>query len=105
MGHYVTAGTVTLHPLTKRYSAVGDGSQRHGFPYLADAETSQYVKKMLSLMEYDVPYTSNEIMAFLGLKSKENLRKNYLNPAIGLGLVRMTIPDKPNSRNQRYVRI
>ena len=71
----------------------------------ADAETSQYVKKMLSLMEIDVPYTSNEIMAFLGLKSKENLRKNYLNPAIGLGLVRMTIPDKPNSRNQRYVRI
>ena len=71
----------------------------------ANAETSEYVKKMLDLMEYDVPYTSNDIMAGLGLKSKETLRKNYINPAIELGLIRMTIPDKPNSRNQRYVKL
>ena len=56
-------------------------------------------------MEYDVPYTSNDIMARLGLKSKETLRKNYINPAIELGLIRMTIPDKPNSKNQRYVKV
>jgi len=71
----------------------------------ANAETSEYVKKMLDLMEFDVPYTSNDIMAGLGLKSKETLRKNYINPAIELGLIRMTIPDKPNSRNQRYVKL
>ena len=71
----------------------------------ANAETSEYVKKMLDLMEYDVPYTSNDIMARLGLKSKETLRKNYINPAIELGLIRMTIPDKPNSKNQRYVKV
>lgn len=47
----------------------------------ASIETSEYVKKMLILMEYDVPYTSNDIMQKLGLKSKETLRKNYLNPA------------------------
>ena len=70
----------------------------------ANAETSEYVKKMLAIMEYDVPYTANEIMARLHLKSKETLRKNYLNPAIALGLVRMTAPDKPSSRNQRYVK-
>lgn len=69
------------------------------------AETSEYVKKMLDLMDYDVPYTSNDIMAGLGLKSKETLRKNYINPAIELGLIRMTIPDKTNSRNQRYVKM
>ena len=55
-------------------------------------------------LEYDVPYTSNEIMVLLGLKSKETLRRNYLNPAIEEGLVRMTLPDKPNSKNQRYVK-
>ena len=60
---------------------------------------------MLDLMEYDIPYTSNDIMAGLGLRSKETLRKNYINPAIELGLICMTIPDKPNSRNQRYVRL
>ena len=71
----------------------------------ANAETSEYVKKMLDLMEYDIPYTSNDIMGRLGLKSKETLRKNYINPAIELGMIRMTIPDKPNSKNQRYVKL
>ena len=71
----------------------------------ANAETSEYIKKLLDIMEYDVPYTSNDILERLGLKSKETLRKNYLNPAIYLGLIRMTIPDKPNSRNQRYVKL
>ena len=70
----------------------------------ANVETSEYVKRMLDLMEYNVPYTSNEIMTRLDLKSKETLRKNYLNPAIDLGLVRMTLPDKPKSKNQRYVK-
>ena len=70
----------------------------------ANAETSEYVKRLLECMEYDVPYTSNAIMEHLGLKSKETLRKNYLNPAIELGLIRMTLPDKPNSKNQRYVK-
>lgn len=70
----------------------------------ANAETSEYVKRMLDVMEYDVPYTSKDIMARLGLKSKDTLRKNYLKPAMELGLVKMTIPDKPNSRNQRYVK-
>ena len=50
-------------------------------------ETSEYVKRMLDVMEYDVPYTSNAIMEALGLKSKETLRKNYINPAMELGVV------------------
>lgn len=70
----------------------------------ANANTSEYVNRMFEVMEYDVPYTSNTIMELLGLKSKETLRKNYLNPAMELGLVRMTLPDKPNSKNQRYIK-
>jgi Fic family protein len=69
-----------------------------------NANTSEYIKRLLECMEYDVPYTSNTIMELLGLKSKETLRKNYLNPAIEMGLIRMTLPDKPNSKNQRYVK-
>lgn len=71
---------------------------------IVNAGVSEYVKRMLDIMEYDVPYTANSIMARLGLKSKETLRKNYLNPAIELGFVKMTIPDKPQSKNQRYVK-
>ncbi|MGM9581923.1 MAG: Fic family protein [Anaerovibrio sp.] len=69
------------------------------------ADIPEYVKKLLAVMEYDVAYTAKAIMEMLGLKSREALRKNYLNPAIELGCVKMTLPDKPNSRNQRYVKI
>ena len=70
----------------------------------SNSEVSEYVKRMLAVMEYDVPYTSNSIREALGLKSKETLRNNYINPAMELGLIKMTLPDKPNSRNQRYVK-
>lgn len=69
-------------------------------PYL-----SETVQKLLEVMEYDVPYTSNALMEKLGLRAKEGFRRNYLHPALEMNLIRMTIPDKPNSRNQRYVRI
>ena len=62
------------------------------------------VKKLMEVMEYDVPYTSNTLMEKLGLKAREGFRRNYLRPAIEMDLIHMTIPDKPNSRNQRYVR-
>lgn len=66
---------------------------------------SDAVQKLLGVMEYDVPYTSNALMEKLQLTAKEGFRRNYLRPAIALNLIQMTIPDKPTSRNQRYVRI
>lgn len=72
-------------------------SEKNG--YLPEA-----VQKLLEVMEYDVPYTSNALMERLGLKAKEGFRRNYLHPAIEMNLIQMTIPDKPSSRNQRYVR-
>ena len=67
-------------------------------------QLSEYLKRLLEMMEYDVPYTSNTLMDKLGLKSKEGFRRNYLRPAIDMNLICMTIPDKPNSKNQRYVK-
>ena len=69
-----------------------------------DSQISSYVKKLLVVMEYDVPYTTAEILKKLNLKSRETFRKNYLNPAIEMNLIQMTIPDKPTSRNQRYIK-
>ena len=65
---------------------------------------SSYVIKMLDVMDYGVPYSANQIMEKLKLKSKETFRKNYMNPALEIGVVKMTIPDKPNSKNQRYIK-
>lgn len=67
-------------------------------------QLSEYIKKLLEVMEYDVPYTGRALMEKLGLKSKEGFRRNYLRPAVDMNLICMTIPDKPNSRNQRYVK-
>lgn len=65
---------------------------------------TEQVKRLLAVMEYDTPYTAATLMRLLGLKSRDALRNNYLNPAIEEGLIQMTVPDKPTSRNQRYIK-
>lgn len=79
-------------------------SEIHSQSRLLNESVSAYVKKLLDAMEYDTPYTANEILTLLGLKSKETLRKNYLHPAIEAGLILMTLPETPKSKNQRYVK-
>ncbi len=68
-------------------------------------QLTEYTKRLLTIMEYDIPYTRKALMEKLGLKSREGFRRNYLHPAIEMNLIQMTIPDKPNSRNQRYVKV
>ena len=63
------------------------------------------IKKLLDVMEDDVSYSSNELMQKLNLKAKEGFRRNYLRPAIDQNLIYMTIPDKPKSKNQRYIKV
>jgi ATP-dependent DNA helicase RecG len=43
-----------------------------------------------------------EIQAKLNLANREHFRKGYLVPALEAGLIERTIPDKPNSRLQKY---
>jgi hypothetical protein len=69
-----------------------------------DAYLTGAVQNLMEVMEYDVPYTATQLMTQLGLKSKDNFRKLYLNPALEKGLIVMSIPDKPTSRNQTYIR-
>lgn len=67
-------------------------------------DESEYVKRLIEVMEFDVPYTAVSLMEQLGLKSRETFRKNYMDPALNIGAVERTIPDKPNSKNQRYIK-
>ena len=43
-----------------------------------------------------------EILKHLGLRDRAHLRERYLNPSLEGQWIEMTIPDKPNSRLQRY---
>ena len=49
------------------------------------------------------PKSSSDILKMLGLKDKENLMEVYITPMITEGLLSMTEPDNPTSRNQMYV--
>lgn len=46
--------------------------------------------------------SAKELMARLQLKSRPTFLYNYLQPALEAGLIERTIPDKPNSRSQKY---
>jgi ATP-dependent DNA helicase RecG len=43
-----------------------------------------------------------ELQQRLGLRHRDHFNEAYLRPAMDAGLIEMTVPDKPRSRNQRY---
>lgn len=57
-----------------------------------------------SLLQFScVPRTREELQQFCKIKSREYFRKNILSPLVENGLLLRTIPDKPNSKNQKYI--
>ncbi|MDR1094031.1 MAG: Fic family protein [Clostridiales bacterium] len=64
------------------------------------SQTAQ-IQKLLEILGY-IPLSAQEIGNRLGLKSLSALRVNYLTPALELGLIAMSLPDKPTSKNQKY---
>lgn len=66
-------------------------------------QVSPQVKRLLKVLN-DGELGATEIMKRLKLKDRKSFRKNYLVPALKANVVEMTIPDKPNSRLQKYRR-
>ena len=64
-------------------------------------QVSDQVEILLNCMGNEV-LSATQLMQRLGLSHRPTFRKNYLNPALKNGLIEMTIPDKPNSKNQKY---
>ena len=55
------------------------------------------------LLDYcKLPRTRSELQDYCGLSGRSNFRENHLKPLLKSGLLKMTIPDKPNSKNQKY---
>jgi len=58
------------------------------------------VKKMLLIIKGEM--TRKEIQQKLGLKDEKHFRERYIKPSVEAGIIEMTVPDKPNSRLQKY---
>lgn len=79
--------------------------------YVADYDTGQATGQATGqvtegtrrvVMVFKGEMKGSEIKEALDLKHRESFRDNYLLPAIEQGFIEMTIPDKPNSPNQKY---
>ena len=60
----------------------------------ASVQVSAHVQRLISLLGQD-DYTLAELMQFVSLTHRATFQKNYLNPAIEVGLIEHKIPDKP----------
>ena len=59
--------------------------------------------RMKQILEFcKEPRTASEILENLGLSDRKNLMETYLNPMLETGMLTMTEPETPTSRNQKY---
>lgn len=69
-----------------------------------DPKTDQdnvFISRLLTALGNDT-VSAATLMERLSLSHKPTFRKNYLQPSLDAGVIERTIPDKPNSKNQRY---
>jgi len=59
------------------------------------------VEKLLDVLGSET-LSVKEIMGRLGLKHRPTVTTTYIRPALELGLIEMTVPDRPNSNKQKY---
>ena len=100
------AGQVTIHDGAIHDGAIHDGAIHDSAIHDSAIHdtTGQVTGQVTKLIQAlgDECLTRNELMSRLGLKNRDNFIKGYLQPALILKLIEMTIPDKPQSHNQRY---
>ena len=63
-------------------------------------EVTPEVSRLLPLCV--APKTRRELQVALRLNDDDHIRVAYIDPAIAAGLIERTLPDKPNSRLQKY---
>ena len=77
-----------------------DNFIRITLPISAHDHASVQVKKLISILTREMGRA--ELQEVLSIKNRDYFRTDYLNPAIDQGYVEPTIPNKPNSQNQKY---
>ena len=81
--------------------AIYDSLKEYDKTEQVTVQVTEQVERLLDAIGDDI-VSSKELMERLGIKHRPNFRDKYLLPAMKLGLIEMTIPDKPNSSKQKY---
>ena len=69
-----------------------------------DTHRDTHQDRVVALVKFcKVPRSREEIQKFLGLNDRNNFKNNYLIPLLEKRILVMTVPDKPTSKNQKYV--
>ena len=68
-----------------------------------DVELSTVSKQILAFCT--TPKSKKELAVFCGFKDLRNFTLKHINPLLESGQLEMTIPDKPKSRNQKYITV
>jgi ATP-dependent DNA helicase RecG len=77
----------------------------HGSTEQVTEQVTEQDNRINSLIEFCAsPRTRKEMQEFIGIASRVHFNYTYLVPLLESEQLRMTIPDKPNSRNQKYVK-
>lgn len=91
--------------ILKNVNYVMDGATGHDTGHDADHDGTVVAKRLQLLQYCTVERSRDEMQAFLGLSSRAHFKKAYLRPLLESGQLKMTLPDKPQSRNQKYVAV
>jgi ATP-dependent DNA helicase RecG len=73
---------------------------RHQVSPEVTPEVTPEVRRMIAVITGEM--TRGEIQEKLGLKDEKHFRENYQQVGVKLGLIEMTIPDRPRSSKQKY---
>lgn len=87
--------TFMLKAINKAVNDMAGDAQNHIY------HMNDCIKRLMKVIK-EYPQSAVELMKKLKLKSRAGFYGNYLAPALEMGLVKMTEPDKPTSRNQKY---
>ena len=73
-----------------------------GVPEVINDEEMR-TRKQKILLFCSISRSAEEIMEYINLTHKEHFRSQILNPLLKDGLLKLTIPDKPNHPGQKYI--
>lgn len=69
-----------------------------------DQEPTKLNEQEIKILEFcKAPHSKKEIMEYMEYKHARNFTILYLKPLLEKGLLQMTIPEKPNHKNQKYI--